>query len=74
MSLVPAASMGHRFGVSVRAMDSLIRMAIIANRTDYWRYGRPLEKLGIDHLSAKELLSLVTGGFDEKEQLQVVEA
>lgn len=73
MSLVPVASMGHRFGVSVRAMDSLIRMAIIANRTDYWRYGRTLENLGVEHLSAKELLSLVNGDFDKKEQLQVVE-
>ncbi len=70
MSLVPVASMGHRFGVSVRAMDSLIRMAIIANRTDYWRFGRTLENLGIEHLSAKELLSLVNGGIDEKEQLK----
>jgi opine dehydrogenase len=69
MSLVPVASMGHRFGVSVRAMDSLIRMAIVANRTDYWRYGRTLENLGVEHLSAKELLSLVNGGVDEKEQL-----
>ncbi|MCK4784567.1 MAG: NAD/NADP octopine/nopaline dehydrogenase family protein [Desulfobacteraceae bacterium] len=70
MSLVPVASMGHRFGVSVRAMDSLIRMAIIANRTDYWRFGRTLENLGIEQLSAKELLSLVNGGIDEKEQLK----
>lgn len=73
MSLVPVASMGHRFGVSVRAMDSLIRMAIIANRTDYWRYGRTLENLGVEHLSARELLNLVISGVDEKEQLPAVE-
>jgi opine dehydrogenase len=68
MSLVPIASMGHRFGVSVRAMESLIRMAIIANRTDYWRYGRTLENLGLDHLSAKGLLRLVVDGVDENKQ------
>jgi opine dehydrogenase len=59
MSLVPIASMGHRYGVSVRAMDSIIRLAIIANRSDYWQYGRTLENLGIVHLSAKELQNLV---------------
>ena len=72
MSLVPVASMGRRFGVSVRAMESLIRMAIIANRTDYWRYGRTLENLGVKHLSARDLLSLVIGGIEEKEPLPVV--
>ncbi len=67
MSLVPVASMGRRFGVSVRAMESLIRMAIIANRTDYWRRGRTLKNLRLEHLSARELKNFVIDGFDEKE-------
>ena len=42
MSLVPIASLGQRYGVSVNGMDSLIRMASIIHKTDYWRHGRTL--------------------------------
>jgi opine dehydrogenase len=59
MSLIPIASLGNRYGVSVRGIDSLIRLACIAHRTDYWRKGRTLEKLGIDHLSVSELTHYV---------------
>jgi len=61
MSLVPIASLGNRYGVSVRGMESIIRLACIAHRTDYWRRGRTLERLGIDHLSVSELTRYVTG-------------
>jgi opine dehydrogenase len=67
MSLVPIASLGQRYGVSVRGIDSLIRMACIAHRTDYWRRGRTLDKLGIEHLSVSELLDYVTEGETEVE-------
>jgi len=59
MSLIPIASLGKRFGVSVRGIDSSIRLACIAHRTDYWRQGRTLECLGIDHLSVSELTHYV---------------
>lgn len=62
MSLVPIASLGERFGVSVRGMDSIIRLACIVHRTDYWRRGRTVEKLGIDGLSVVELVQYVTDG------------
>jgi opine dehydrogenase len=61
MSLVPIASLGKRYGVSVRGMDSLIRLACIAHRTDYWRRGRTLERLGMEHLSVSELTHYVRG-------------
>jgi opine dehydrogenase len=61
MSLVPIASLGNRFGVSVRGMESIIRLACIAHRTDYWRQGRTLKRLGIEHLSVSELTRYVTG-------------
>jgi opine dehydrogenase len=67
MSLVPIASLGQRYGVSVRGIDSLIRLACIAHRTDYWRRGRTLDKLGIEHLSVSELLDYVTDGETEVE-------
>jgi opine dehydrogenase len=61
MSLVPIASLGNHYGVSVRGMESIIRLACIAHRTDYWLRGRTLERLGIEHLSVSELTRYVTG-------------
>lgn len=65
MSLVPIASLGGRYGVSVRGMDSIIRLACVIHRTDYWRKGRTIEKLGIDNLSVGELTRYVTEGVLE---------
>lgn len=65
MSLVPIASMAQGYGVSVRGMESIIRLACIIHRTDYWRRGRTLRKLGIDRLSVTELTSYVTEGHRE---------
>ena len=62
MSLVPIAALGERYGVSVRGMDAIIRLACIIHRTDYWRRGRTLEKLGINNLSVGELTRYVTEG------------
>lgn len=64
-SLVPIASLGGRFGVSVRGMDSIIRLACIVHRTDYWRRGRTVEKLGIADLSVSELTRYVNEGVRE---------
>lgn len=61
MSLVPIASLGNHYGVSVRGMESIIRIGCIAHQTDYWRRGRTLERLGIKHLSVSELTRYVTG-------------
>ena len=66
MSLVPIASLGQRYGVSVRGMDSIIRLASIIHRTDYWRRGRTIEKLGIDNLSVGELMAYVNEGIFEE--------
>jgi opine dehydrogenase len=62
MSLVPIASLGQRYGVSVRGMDSIIRLACIVHRTDYWRRGRTIEKLGLGELSVTELTRFVIEG------------
>jgi opine dehydrogenase len=62
MSLVPIASLGERFGVSVRGMDSIIRLGCIVHRTDYWKRGRTVDKLGIGDLSVTELMRYVTDG------------
>ncbi len=64
MSLVPIAALGQRYGVSVRGMDSIIRLACIVHQTDYWRRGRTLDKLGIEQLSVSEVMRYVNEGLD----------
>jgi len=63
MSLVPIAALGVRYGVSVRGMDSMIRLADFIHHTDYWRRGRTLEKLGIEQFSVSELTKFVRDGL-----------
>jgi opine dehydrogenase len=65
MSLVPIASLGERYGVSVRGMESIIRIACIVHHTDYWRRGRTIDKLGIGSLSVNELTRFVNEGVLE---------
>ena len=63
MSLVPIASLGKRYGVSVRGMESVIQIASIIHRTDYWRRGRTVEKLGLEQWSVSELTRFVQEGI-----------
>lgn len=65
MSLVPIAALGERFGVSTRAIDSMIRLASILHRTDYFRRGRTLDKVGLDKLSVGEITHYVEEGILE---------
>jgi len=62
MSLVPMAALGIRYGVSVRGMDSMIRLANFIHHTDYWRRGRTLDRLGIENFSVSELTHFVRKG------------
>jgi opine dehydrogenase len=62
MSLVPIASLGQRYGVAVSGIDAIIKIASIIHRTDYWRRGRTIDKLGINNLSTDELIHYVTEG------------
>ena len=61
-SLVTFASLAQRYGVSVRCMESIIRLACIAHSTDYWHHGRTLNRLGIERFSVSELLQYVNVG------------
>jgi opine dehydrogenase len=67
MSLVPIASLGQHYGVSVNGMNSIIRLGCFVHRTDYWRRGRTLDRLGIDRLSVSELTQYVNHGTREFE-------
>jgi len=62
MSLVPIASLGMRYGVSVRGMESMIRLGSMVHSTDYWRRGRTVEKLGLGQWSVSELTRYVNEG------------
>ncbi len=66
MSLVPIAALGEQYGVSVRCINSIIRLACIIHHKDYWRRGRTLEKLGIQGLSVSELTRYVMEGVREE--------
>lgn len=66
MSLVPMVALGQHYGVSMRGMDSIIRLACIIHRTDYWRRGRTLDKMGIAGLSVSELTRYVEEGVVER--------
>ena len=63
---MPIASLGDRFGVDVRAMDAIISLANIVHRTDYWRRGRTVDKLGFSNLSVSELTAYVNEGIVEE--------
>jgi len=63
MSLVPIASLGSQYGISVRAIESMIRLACIIHKTDYYRTGRTVDKLGIKDLSVAELNMYVKEGI-----------
>jgi opine dehydrogenase len=65
MSLVPLSSLATRYGVSVNGINSIIRLACIIHRTDYWRRGRTLDKLGIQELSVSELTEYVNSGWKD---------
>jgi opine dehydrogenase len=65
MSLVPMASLGMRYGVSVRGMESIIRVGSMVHRTDYWRRGRTVERLGLEQWSVSELTRFVRDGVVE---------
>ena len=62
MSLVPLASFAKRYGVSVRGIESIIRLACFIHRTDFWNRGRTLKNLGIDNMSVGELTRFVRTG------------
>ncbi len=65
MSLLPIASLGMAYGISVHAMDSIIRLACIIHKTDYNRRGRTVDKLGIKNLSVGEITRYVNEGVLE---------
>jgi len=48
--------LAQKFNVKVPIIESMITLASVMTKTDYWKSGLTLEELGIAHLSRKELL------------------
>ena len=60
--LVPLAYLGDLLKVPTPVSDAMIELASIANGVDYWKTGLTLEKLGLNGLTAEEILKTVNHG------------
>jgi len=61
MSLVPIASIGHQLGILTPNIDSIIKIGSTMLKTDFWKLGRTVEKLGLNNLSSTGIINLVNG-------------
>lgn len=62
MSLVPIASLGDMLGVPTPTIKSIIHLANVIHKCNYWEKGRTIDKLGLAGLSVKEIIRLVMEG------------
>jgi opine dehydrogenase len=58
-SLVPVSELGAALGVPTPTTDAIIDLACAMCRIDFRRHGRTLEVLGLDGMSAEEMLRYV---------------
>lgn len=61
MSLVPIASIGHQLGILTPNIDSIIKIGSTMLKTDFWKLGRTVEKLGLNNLNSTGIINLVNG-------------
>lgn len=64
MSMVPMASAGRGFGLTPRAIESVIDLAGLVHQTNYWSKGRTLDRLGLEGLSPTEIRRVASEGYD----------
>ena len=62
MSLVPISEFGRIFGVETTAIDSLINLANIILKTNFWKTGRNLKRLGLEGLSLEQIRNVFIDG------------
>jgi opine dehydrogenase len=63
MSMVPMASAGRGFGLTPRAIESVIDLAGLVHQTNYWSRGRTLKSLGLEGLSPAEIRQVASEGY-----------
>ena len=54
--------LGQKFGVPTPVIDSMIVLASVMNKTDYYEKGMKLEDLGIAHMNKEQLLAYLNEG------------
>jgi opine dehydrogenase len=64
MSMVPMASAGRGFGLTPRAIESVIDLAGLVHQTNYWSRGRTLKNLGLEGLSPAEIRRVASEGYE----------
>ncbi len=55
--------LGQKFGVETPVIDSMIVLASVMNKTDYFDKGMKLEDLGIAHMDKEQLLAYLNEGI-----------
>jgi opine dehydrogenase len=63
MSLVPISSFGEMLGIDTPTIDSIIHIASVMMRRDFWKEGRTVETLGLTGKSVEEIRRFVTEGI-----------
>jgi len=61
MSLVPMSSLGHKFGIDTKYIDSIINIACCQQERNFWSEGRNVEDMGIKNFDLKLIRRLVAG-------------
>jgi opine dehydrogenase len=62
MSLVPIASLGNMLGIAVDAIETIIKLACLMLKRDFWEEGRTMERLGLAGRSVQEIRRLALEG------------
>ena len=59
---VPISSLGDQLGVETPTMDALVNLASIVVGRDFWSEGVTVRELGLEGLSAEEMIRYVAEG------------
>lgn len=60
--LAPLSSLGRMLGVPTPTIDALLHIASLVTRTDFWKIGLTVEKLGLAGMNAKQIVNYATEG------------
>ena len=60
--LVTLASLAKQLGISYYALGTLVNLASLLNDEDYWSTGRTVDDLGLDNMTASQIIDYVTKG------------
>ena len=61
-SLVPISSLAEKLGIETPAIDTVIRLANIMTGRNFIQEGRTAEKLGLNDMSASQILEFAQTG------------